>query len=47
MAAQMVLKAVAPEKWNPAQKLQVEAVTHRFIDFNGQAIHEAIESDGD
>lgn len=47
MAAQMVLKAVAPEKWNPAQKLQVEAVAHRFIDFNGQAIHEPLENNSD
>ena len=38
-AAEMVLKATDPEKWNPAHRVQVEAVHHRFIDFNGQEIH--------
>ena len=48
-AAQMVLKAVEPEKWNPAHKIQVEAeVRHRFIDFTGREIHaEQIESNSD
>lgn len=38
-AAKVVLQAVHPEKWNPAQRISVEAVIHRFIDFDGREIH--------
>lgn len=46
-AAAMVLKAVDPLVWNPAQRVQVEEVRHRFIDFNGQELLGGIASLGE
>ncbi len=43
-----VLPALRPDVWNPAQKVEVETVGHRFIDFTGNDIHgEATNGDSE
>ena len=44
-----VLKARRPEKWNPAHRIEVETVDHRYIDFTGEEPHaeEGIDEEGE
>lgn len=40
-----VLKTRRGEKWNPSVKVDIVGIRHRFIDFSGQPLHEALIED--
>ena len=41
-----VLRARRPNRWNPAIKIEVGEIKHRFLDFTGKPLHQEREISG-
>lgn len=39
-AVKMTLQALDPDTWNPVQRVEIDAPTHKFIGFDGKPLHE-------